>query len=165
MTDPLKANLRRGILKAKTEARILGAFTTVQALYDTCASRPVVERDSRLLLSGRARKRAIEKNLYYRDDAQLYDAVKGGEKAWIKTMHSTQTLTEEHLGVICMRVNGTVVHAIAIIAEKGRLPAGTELIVDADTLRDCKVDINAMLANQTKPTPEPTLQIPGGKGI
>ena len=150
-------------MKAKTEARILGAFTTVQALYDTCASRPVVERDSRLLLSGRARKRAIEKNLYYRDDAQLYDAVKGGEKAWIKTMHSTQTLTEEHLGVICMRVNGTVVHAIAIIAEKGRLPAGTELIVDADTLRDCKVDINAMLADQAKPNPDHPSNTPGEK--
>lgn len=152
MIDPQTANRRRGILISKAEVQNQGGkFESVQALFDTCAGRPVVERDSRFILEGRAKSRALRKKLYYTEDARLWNAVKKGAAASIKTLHATKPLTEDDLAVVCVRLNGHVIHAIAVIAERGSLPAGNDLIVDADTLRACKVDVTKLLEEQKPP--------------
>ena len=146
LTDPPETHRRRGILTANAELQNpAGKFETIQALYDTCAGRPVVERDSRFILEGRAKKRALRRKLYYTEDSQLWQAVNAGSTASVKTLHAVRSLTRDDLAVVCIRLNGRVIHAIAIVAEKGTLPPGNDLIVDVDTLRTCKIDVTRLL--------------------
>ena len=147
MTEPPKAYKRKGILIANAEALAYGNFGRVKALFDTGASRPVVGRNSHLLLTGAPKRRALKK-LYFTEDAELYDAVKHERAATIKTVHGTKALRPEDLGVICIKINGHQIYSVAIKADPEGLPHGTELIIDADTLRISKTDVNRLLAQQ-----------------
>ena len=104
MTEPQKAYKRKGILIADAEALAYGKFGKVKALFDTGASRPVVGRNSNLLLIGAPKRRALKK-LYFTEDAELYDAVKHEKTATIKTVHGKKVLQPEDLGVICIKSN------------------------------------------------------------
>lgn len=74
-----------------------------------------------------------------------------GSTASVKTLHAVRSLTRDDLAVVCIRLNGRVIHAIAIVAEKGTLPPGNDLIVDVDTLRTCKIDVTRLLREQDEP--------------
>ena len=147
MTEPQKAYKRKGILIADAEALAYGKFGKVKALFDTGASRPVVGRNSNLLLIGAPKRRALKK-LYFTEDAELYDAVKHEKTATIKTVHGKKVLQPEDLGVICIKINGHQIYSVAIKTAPESLPHGTEIIIDADTLRISKTDVNRLLAQQ-----------------
>ena len=131
MTDPLKLEKRRGILKCKAEAEANGAVTKVNAILDTAAGRSVVPKGSTLLLEGKAKSKAL-KRLEWTEDVQLWNAAAQGHPIQVKTLHGTKAASS--IGVTKIRLNGKWSTVLAIIAPQGALPADTDILVDADTL-------------------------------
>ena len=147
MTKPRQTLKKRGILISYIDCKVEhGRFDKIKALLDTGASRAVVYRNSRLILTGRAKARALRK-LRFIEDVKLYDAVERGAPAYVKTLHGQKRLQLRDLAVVCMRAGGTEVTTIAVLAEPDSLPPEVEIIVDADTLRLTNIDTTALLQN------------------
>ena len=143
MKNPFKLPRRAGILKATVDARVQGNFVQVQSILDTAAARSVVEEGSPLLLTGKAKNKAIQK-LFFAEDEKLLKAVQNNEPATVKTLHGQRGLKPENLGVITVRVNSVEMNLIAIKAPKDTL-GDAKLILDVDALRLAKVDLNGLL--------------------
>ena len=143
MKNSFKLPRRTGILKAMVDAKIRGNFAPVQGILDTAAARSVVEENSPLLLSGRAKSKAIQK-LFFIEDEKLLKAVADNKPAIVKTLHGQKGLSPENLGVISVRVNSVEMNLIAIKAPKDTL-GDSKLILDVDALRLARVDVNGLL--------------------
>ena len=135
-----------------------GKFEKLKALLDTGASRTVVYKNSRVILTGRAKARAL-RELRFTEDVELYDAVEKGAAAFVKTLHGQKRLELRDLGVVCLRVGDTTINTIAVLAEKGSLPQETEIIVDADTMRTTGIDVTALLSQESNPEAAPTVEL------
>ena len=142
MKNSFKLPRRSGILKAMVDAKVQGNFAPVQSILDTAAARSVVEEDSPLLLTGKAKSKAIRK-LFFVEDEKLLKAVANNKPAVVKTLHGQKGLSPKNLGVISVRANSVEMNLIAIKAPKGTL-GDSKLILDVDALRLARVDVNGL---------------------
>lgn len=147
MTNVRKLHKRRGILKVKVEALAKGNFSACDAVLDTAAARGAVRQNSPYLLprNSRAEKRARD-SLYFTEDATLFEAVSSGKPAYVKSFHGQRRLTCEDLGIITIKVGKTKMNLLVIIAKPGILPEGVEILLDADTVQQAKIDVTALFA-------------------
>lgn len=157
MTNRLvKTNRRLGILKAKVDVKVQGNYKPWLAIIDSAAARSVVERGSPLLLTGRARKKAMER-LYFLEDSALYKAVQRKEPAYVRTLHGQRKLTKQELGVISVRINDAELNLLVIVAEPNTL-SDAQLILDADALQKARVDVTGLFKRR-EAHPEATLTL------
>jgi hypothetical protein len=141
---------RRGILRAYIGAEQNGGITRqIQAILDTGASRAVVNQESKFLLQGKAKERALRK-LHFLEDEALWEAAHSGKEVRVTTIHGTKAVCG--LGVIRVHINGRSLCAIAIAAGKGTLPPGVEMLLDADTIAFAGISVDQLLQQRRHTT-------------